>query len=176
MVTALQTVVSRNVDPLEAAVVSVGKIQGGGAFNVIPAEVELVGTIRTLAPEIRDTVVRRMHEMLQGVGAACGVEVALKIESGTPAVINAAEVAEVVRVSAGVVVGAEKVLDAYRTMGSEDAAFFMQAVPGCYCLVGSANAERGLDAPHHNPRFDIDEDVLPLAVETLMGTLRHYLL
>jgi amidohydrolase len=176
MVTALQTVVSRNVDPLEAAVVSVGKIQGGNAFNVIPAEVELVGTIRTLAPQIRDTVVRRMREVLEGVAAACGVEIALKIESGTPAVINAAEVAEVVRASAGAVVGPENVLDAYRTMGSEDAAFLMQAIPGCYFFVGSANPERGLDATHHNPRFDIDEDALPLAVETLMGALGHYLL
>jgi amidohydrolase len=82
----------------------------------------------------------------------------------------------VVRASAGAVVGPENVLDAHRTMGSEDAAFFMQAIPGCYFFVGSANAERGLDAPHHNPRFDIDEDALPLAVETLMGALGHYLL
>ena len=75
----------------------------------------------------------------------------------TPAVINDAEVTGVVRAAAEAVVEPENVLSGERTMGSEDAAFFMQEIPGCYIFLGSANAERGLDAPHHNPRFDFDE-------------------
>ena len=86
------------------------------------------------------------------------------------------EVVEVVHAAAEAIVGSEKIISDERTMGSEDAAYFMQDVPGCYFFVGSANAERGLNAPHHNPRFDIDEGALPLAVATLIHALGHYLL
>jgi amidohydrolase len=82
----------------------------------------------------------------------------------------------VVRAAAEAVVGPGNVSTGERTMGSEDAAYFVQQVPGCYFFLGSANASRGLDAPHHNPRFDIDEDVLPLGVATMMHVLGHYLL
>ena len=176
IVTALQTVVSRNVSPLETAVVTVGTVHGGDAFNVIPAHVELSGTIRTYDPATRETVLRRVREVIEGVAAACGAAAELEIVSLTPAVINDAEVAEVVRAAAEAVVGPENVSSGERTMGSEDAAFFMQEVPGCYFFLGSANAERGLNAPHHNPRFDFDEDALVLGVAVLMHALTHYLL
>ena len=176
VVTALQTVVSRNVSPLESAVVTVGTIHGGDAFNVIPAQVELSGTIRTFNPQVREMVLRRVRAVIEGVAASCGAEAELEIVRLTPAVINDAGVAGVVRAAAEAVVGPENVLSDERTMGSEDAAYFMQDVPGCYFFLGSANAERGLDAPHHNPRFDIDEDVLPLGVAVLMHALAHYLL
>jgi len=176
IVTALQTVVSRNVSPLEPAVVTVGTVYGGDAFNVIPAQVELSGTIRTFSPQVREVVLRRVRELVEGVAASCGATAELEIKSLTPAVVNDAEVAEVVRAAAEAVVGPENVSSGQQTMGSEDAAFFMREIPGCYLFLGSANAERGLDAPHHNPRFDIDEDVLPLGVAVLMHALAHYLL
>ncbi len=175
IVTALQTIVSRNVSPLETAVVTVGSVHGGDAFNVIPAQVELTGTIRTYSPQVKEMVWRRMREVIEGVAAACGVEAELEIVILTPAVINTVEVAEVVRAAAEAVIGPENVFSGERTMGSEDAAFFMQDVPGCYFFVGAANAERGLNAPHHNPRFDIDEDALPLGVAVMMRTLGQYL-
>ena len=176
IVTNLQTIVSRNVSPLETAVVSVGSVHGGDAFNIIPPKVDLTGTVRTYSPEVRETILRRMREMIEGVAAACGAEAKLEIIPLTPAVINDAKVATVVHAAAEAVVGPENVFSGERTMGSEDAAFFMQEVPGCYFFLGSANAERGLDAPHHNPRFDIDEDVLVLGVAVLMKALAHYLL
>jgi amidohydrolase len=176
IVTNLQTIVSRNVSPLETAVVSVGSIHGGDAFNAIPPQVDLTGTVRTYSPEVRETILQRMREMIEGVAAACGAEAKLEVFSLTPPVINDGQVAAVVREAAGAVVGLEKVSSGERTMGSEDAAFFMQEVPGCYFFLGSANAARGLDAPHHNPRFDIDEDVLVLGVAVLMKALAHYLL
>ena len=175
IVTALQTVVSRNVSPLETAVVTVGKVHGGDAFNVIPPRVELAGTIRTYDPSTRETVLRRVRETIEGVATACGAETELDIISLTPAVINNAGVAEVVHAAAEAVVGPKNVSSSVRTMGSEDAAFFIQAVPGCYFFLGSANAERGLNAPHHNPRFDFDEDALPLGVAVMMQALAHYL-
>ena len=176
IVTALQTVVSRNVSPLEAAVVAVGAIHGGNAFNVTPPQVEMTGTIRTYDPATRETVLRRVRQVIEGVAVACGATAELEIIPLTPAVVNDAEVTEVVHAAAQTVVGPENVLSGERTMGSEDASLFMQDIPGCYFFVGSANAERGLDAPHHNPRFDFDEDALPLGVAILMQAVAHYLL
>ena len=176
IVTGLQTVVSRNVSPLEAAVVAVGAIHGGSAFNVTPPQVEMTGTIRTYDPAVRETVLRRVRQVIEGVAVACGATAELEIIPLTPAVVNDAEVTEVVRAAAEAVVGPEIILSGERTMGSEDASLFMQDIPGCYFFVGSANAERGLDAPHHNPRFDFDEDVLPLGVAVLMQAVAHYIL
>jgi amidohydrolase len=176
IVTALQTIVSRNVDPLETAVVSVGSVHGGDAFNVIPPQIDLNGTVRTYSPEIREMVLQRMHEIVEGVAKACGTQAKLEITPLTPALINDAEIARVVRAAAEAVVGPENVTTGERTMGSEDAAFFMREVPGCYFFLGSANAERGLNAPHHNPRFDFDEEALPTGVAVMMHALAHYLL
>jgi amidohydrolase len=176
IVTALQAVVSRNVSPLETAVVTVGTIRGGDAFNIIPPQVDMSGTIRTFSPQVKEMVWQRVREVIERVAAAYGAEAELDISVLTPAVINDAEVARVVRAAAEATIGAENVLSGERTMGSEDAAFFMQDVPGCYFFLGAANAARGLDAPHHNPRFDVDEDVLPLGVAVLVATLARYLL
>ena len=175
IVVALQSVVSRNVSPQETAVVTVGTVHGGDASNIFPARVNLSGTIRTYSPQVREMVLRRVREVIEGVAAACGAEADLDIGSLTPAVTNDAGVAEVVHGAAQAVVGPENVSSDVQTMGSEDAAFFMQQVPGCYFFLGSANAERGLDAPHHNPRFDFDENALPLGVAVMMQTLAHYL-
>jgi amidohydrolase len=176
IVTALQTVVSRNVSPLEAAAVTVGAVHGGGAFNVIPNQVELSGTIRTYSPQVRETVLRRVREVVEGVAAACSATTDVEIVRLTPAVVNDPGVVEVVRAAAEAVVGPENVSSGVRTMISEDAAFFTREVPGCYFFLGSANAERGLGAPHHNSRFDLDEDVLPVGVAVLMHALAHYLM
>ena len=176
IVTALQTVVSRNISPLETVVVTVGTVHGGDAFNIIPAQVDLSGTIRTYSPQVRETVLQRVRKVIEGVAAACGAEAELEIVPSTTAVINDSGIAEVVRVAAEEVVGLENVSSSERAMGSEDAAFFMQEVPGCYLFLGSANAERGLNAPHHNSRFDFDEDALPLGAAVFTHALAHYLL
>jgi amidohydrolase len=156
--------------------VSVCSIHGGDAFNVIPPAVDLGGTIRTYDPQVRETVLQRMREVIESVAAACGATAELEVTRLTPAVVNDAGITEVVRAAAEAVVGPENVSTGERTMGSEDAAYFMQQVPGCYFFLGSSNASRGLDAPHHNPRFDIDEDALALGVATMMHVLGHYLL
>lgn len=175
MVTSLQTVVSRDVSPLETAVVTVGSFNGGDAFNVIPDRVDLSGTIRTYDAGVRETVLRRVRELLEGTAAAHGTSANLKIEHLTPAVVNDPDVTRVVRASAEAAVGPEHVYSGERTMGSEDAAYFTQEVPGCYFFLGSANPQRGLDAPHHNPRFDFDEDVLPVGVAVMVEAILHYL-
>ncbi len=176
VVTALQTVVSRNVSPLDTAVVTVGSIHGGDAFNVIPPDVRMTGTIRTYQPATRERVLQRTREVIEGVAAACGAEAELEITPLTPAVINDPVVTEVVRRAAEAVVGPERVGSGERTMGSEDAAFFMREVPGCYFFLGAANAEKGFTAPHHNPHFDFDEEALVLGLAILAEVGGTYLL
>ncbi|MDI7275362.1 MAG: amidohydrolase [Anaerolineae bacterium] len=171
IITALQTVVSRNVEPLEAAVVTVGSIHGGQAHNIIPAQVDLLGTIRTFSPEVREVVQRRLREVVTGVAQGLGARAELEFPGGTPAVVNDASLAEVVRGAAVSVVGEQNVTASYRTTGSEDAAFYLQQVPGCYFFLGAGNAGRGISAPHHNPHFDIDEDVLPIGVAVFATAL-----
>jgi len=175
IVTTLQSVVSRNVSPLDTAVVTVGSFHGGKAFNVIPDSVELTGTIRTFDDQVRDKVLARVRAIIEGVAAACDASAELQITRLTPAVVNDAEVVDVVHQAAEAILGAEKVISAEPTMGSEDAAFFTEEVPSCYFFVGSANAERGLDAPHHNPHFDFDEAALPIGVAVMTESILHYL-
>jgi amidohydrolase len=175
-VTALQTVVSRNVSPLESAVVTVGSIHGGDAFNVIPPEVEITGTIRTYKPSTREMVLQRVHQVIEGVTSACGARAELQIVPLTPAVINDPAAVEVIQQAAADVLGPEQVRSGQQTLGSEDAAFFMQEIPGCYFFLGASNPEKGVGAPHHNPCFDIDEDILVPGLAILARAAEFYLL
>ncbi len=158
--TALQSITARNVSPLQAAVISVTSLHAGEAFNVIPPYAVMKGTIRTFEPEVRRLVLKRFQEVVEGVAAALGCTVEIHLQMLTPAVSNDAQVTEIVRQAAAKVLPAVHQDLANRTMGSEDMAYFMQAVPGCFFFVGSANAEKGLDAAHHHPRFDFDERAL----------------
>lgn len=159
VVSALQSVVSRNVAPLESAVVSITSLHAGTAFNVIPGRAELLGTIRTLQPSVREVVLERVRALVTGMAPAMGVAAQVDIQPLTPAVVNDPDAVAVVREAAAAVVGAENVVPV-RTMGSEDMSEFLNRVPGCFFFVGSADAARGLDAPHHNARFDFDERAL----------------
>jgi len=164
IVTALQTIPSRNVPPLESSVVSVTSIQGGTAHNIIPPKVELKGTIRTFSPEVREKVLTRFKEIVKGVAESLECSVEIEMFSVTLAVLNDPELTGRVQAVAAKLFP-EAVIDQNEvTMGSEDFAFLVQGVPGCFVLVGSANIEKGLDAPHHHPKFDIDERALESSV------------
>ena len=160
IVTALQSIVSRNVPPLETAVVSVTSIHSGTTFNVIPQTAELQGTIRTFNPEIRKKVLSRFREIATGVADALNCTAEVQIEDVTPAVINDPEITHRVQQVAQQLFPDAKIDTDARTMGSEDMAFMMEDIPGCYFFIGSANSARGLDAAHHHPRFDFDESAL----------------
>jgi amidohydrolase len=170
-VTALQTVVSRNVGALEAAVVTVGMFQSGEAFNVIPDQAMLKGTIRTYDPKVRETVLQRVEDVLKGTARAMGATVVLNFKPLTPAVVNDEAVTNVVQSAVRDVLGPEALDIGMRTMGSEDAAYFLQEVPGCYIFIGSRPTK---DAhPHHHPAFNIDEHALRVGTATVMETLRR---
>jgi len=163
MISSWQGIVSRNVAPLQAAVVSVTSVQGGDAFNVIPQDVDMRGTIRTFLPQVRQGVLDRFQHIAAGVASAMDCEVSIEVKSITPAVVNAPQIARSVQGSAHRLYPKADLEENYQSMVSEDMAFMMQAIPGCYFFVGSANEAKGLNAPHHHPRFDIDEDALPRA-------------
>jgi amidohydrolase len=164
IVNALQSIVSRNVAPLDSAVVSVTQFHGGDAFNVIPQTVELGGTIRTFDLKVRELVLKRVAEITSGIAEALGCQAEFRNTRLTPAVINDSATIRLVQKAARKVLP-DLTLDesAPITMGSEDFAFMMEKVPGCFIFVGSANAERGLDYGHHHPKFDVDERALSQA-------------
>jgi amidohydrolase len=160
IISAAQSIVSREVSPLQSAVISFTSLQAGETFNVIPADARLQGTIRTYDPQVRDRVLRRFRQLVAGVGEAMNCQVELNLESLTPAVTNNPQLAERMAGLAERVLPPGEINRNYRTMGSEDMAFLMQTIPGCFVFVGSANHEQGLDAGHHHPRFDFDESAL----------------
>lgn len=163
LITALQSVVSRDLDPLDAAVVSVTQVSAGDAHNVIPSRATLRGTIRSFKPDVRDQVHRRVEEIAEGVARSMKCRAQVRIRPLTPTVVNDAAIAERLRTLIHDAFPDAHVDSDARTMGSEDMAFFMERVPGCYFFVGSSNPDKGLDAAHHNPKFDFDERALPTA-------------
>jgi amidohydrolase len=171
IVTAIQSIVARNVAPLDTAVVSVTQFHGGDAFNVIPQTVELGGTIRTFKPEVRELVLKRMTEITTGIGESLGCTVEFTNIKLTPAVINDSSTIKLAQKAARTVLPGLTVDEsAPITMGSEDFAFMMEKIPGCFIFVGSANAERGLNFGHHHPKFDVDEQALPMAAALMAQT------
>ena len=161
VVSAAQSIVARNVGPLETAVVSFTMLHSGTAFNVIPQEAALEGTIRTFDLGVRLKVLDRFEGIVRGVASAMGCQVELTVKQLTPALVNADDVAGRVQQTARrVLPDAHHEDSPYLTMGAEDMAFMQEKAPGCYFFVGSADRARGLDYGHHHPKFDFDEDAL----------------
>ena len=177
VIVALQTIASRRVDPLQSVVVTVGAIHAGQACNIIPERVEMRGTVRAMDPDLRERLPAMFEDVVRGVTSALGATYELDYTQGYPVVVNAPAITDLVRTCANAVVGSAGRVVPCQTMGSEDMAFFLRAVPGCFFFLGSANPERGLHHPHHSPRFDFDEDALPLGVEIMTraveATLHH---
>ena len=160
IVNALQTIVARNVSPLDTAVVSVTNIHGGTAFNVIPPEVKLEGTIRTFDSGVRQRIVERLEQIARGVGEGMGCQVEVEVKRITPALVNHESVTSTVQSTARRILNESSLDPDYQTMTAEDMAFMQEKVPGCYFFVGSNNKARGLDYGHHHPKFDFDEEAL----------------
>jgi len=177
LVTALQTIVSRNVSPLDAAVVTVGKITGGTAFNIIAGTAEMRGTVRTFKQETHKRIPELFERVVRGVCEAMGASYTLDYKRQTPPLVNNAEICELVADCAADVVGRDQVIrdDSVRTMGGEDMSYFLERVPGCYFFLGTQNEARGFTHPHHSPRFDLDESALAAGVEIMTRTIKRYL-
>ncbi|MDX2270545.1 MAG: M20 family metallopeptidase [Cyanobacteriota bacterium] len=175
VVMALQTIVSRNVNPLLPAVLSVGSFKAGDVFNVIAPTAELKGTVRTFDAEVAELMPRRIEEVVAGLCQAHAATFELDYQRHYPAVVNDPTIAALVKTVAEQVLGSPSVIHPEMTMGGEDISFFLEKVPGCYFFLGSANAAKGLDFPHHHPRFDFDETALGLGVEIFLRCVETYL-
>jgi len=163
VVSALQRISSRLINPQEPVVVTVGMFHAGTAFNIIPAEAKLSGTTRTFNLDIWNSWVERLEKVVRGVCESMGAEFELKFSKGYPPTINDDSMAEVVRRCAQKVVGGDNVVEPERTMGGEDMSYFLEQSKGCFYALGVGRQEF---TPVHNPRFDFNEDVLALGVET----------
>jgi amidohydrolase len=167
IIVALQTIVSRETSPFAPAVITLGKIAGGSAFNVIADSVDIEGTVRALEQGERERLLRRIDEMARGVAESLRAGAEFTWTAGCPPVVSDAGVASLVRHAAEAAVGADHVDDAQPITVGDDIAFFLDLAPGCYFLVGAGHPEQGPVAPHHSAGFDIDEACLAVGIETM---------
>ncbi len=161
IVTALQTIVSRNVRPTESAVISVTRIESGETYNVIPEYAELWGTTRCFSESVRATIQTRMRTLVEGIASAFGLEANFEFRAGYPATINTPAEALTAAAAAAAVVGDERVhCSLPPTMGAEDFAYFLRERPGCYVWLGTGTST---DCPGlHHPHFDFNDAMLPV--------------
>lgn len=174
VVTALQTVVSRHVNPLQAAVVTVGSFHAGTGHNIVAETATLRGTIRTFDAALRESLVRRLREVAETTCAALGAGCEFRFFPGYPATINDGEMAAFVAEVAADTVGRDNVVRDLVMMGAEDMSYFLRERPGCFFIVGAGNESRGIVHSHHSPRFDIDEDALAIGCELFLRIAERY--
>lgn len=175
IVNALQTIVARNVDPIDSAVVTVGELHAGTAHNVIAASARLSGTVRYFNPKFEGYFGQRIEQIIAGICQSYGATYNFEYWQLYPPTINNAGMAELVRSQAAEVIETSVgIVPECQTMGGEDMSFFLQEVPGCYFFLGSANPDKDLAYPHHHPRFDFDETALGMGVEIFVRCVEKF--
>jgi amidohydrolase len=174
VVTALQSIVSRNISPLDTAVVTVGQLHTGTAFNIIPPRAVLEGTVRTFSREAGRTIPKRFRSIVTGVARSLGGSADIAYVREHDPVVNDAAMADFVREVARDIVGKRNVFDAEPSMGGEDHAAYQAVAPGCYTFIG-AGRTHGEVFPHHHPRFNPDEDVLEIGTALMAEAARRWL-
>lgn len=175
LITQIHSIVSRNVDPLDSGVITIGKISGGTAFNIIPDEVELWGTVRSLTPQIREELKSRLDRTTRGVAQSFGLDYRFDFEYGYPVLLNDPAMSKLVASACSEGIGRENVEVVKPSMGGEDFAYFLEKVPGAFFRLGIRNEERGIVHPYHSSLFDIDEEVLPFGVEMFVRIIDRFL-
>ncbi|QRG65684.1 M20 metallopeptidase family protein [Brevibacillus choshinensis] len=169
----IQSVVSRSINPLQPAVVTVGRIEGGSTFNIIPNEAVMLGTARSLTEETRQRIYSHLQRMVEGISASYGAAGRMEYSWGPPALVNdrakSRYAEKVIRERFGQSVYAD---DLEPTMAAEDFAYYLQRCPGAFIFVGMGGESSAY--PHHHPRFDIDEEVIPQAIELFIELVQRY--
>lgn len=175
IISSLQSIVSRQLNPLDPGVVTVGQFHSGHTYNVIPNSASFAGTVRYFEPGLDGFFPQRLEQHIAGICQSYGATYELDYQQLYPPTINHEGMANLVRsVVETVVETPQNVVPNCQTMGAEDMSFFLQQVPGCYFFLGSANADAGLDYPHHHPRFDFDETALSMGVEIFVRCLERF--
>jgi amidohydrolase len=169
-VNAIQTIASRNVDPAEPVVVTIGKIEGGTAHNIIPEKVKLWGTARTLLPETEDLVIERLEALAKGITESAGGGYTFSFNKGYPSIINTEKEAETVLSTMKKLFGEESALEMRRpVMAGEDFAFYLQHFPGAFFFVGSGSEESGSLYPWHHPKYNVDDRFFEVATPLMVS-------
>ncbi|MFQ5767049.1 MAG: M20 family metallopeptidase [Acidobacteriota bacterium] len=174
VVTALQTIRSRNLPPLAPSVLTVGIFDGGQRFNIIPEQVTMEGTVRTYDGKVRDTVERRMGEILDGITKAGGCSFQLQYDRVTPATINNPALVRMMLPTLKRVVGDANVMEIEPTMGGEDFAYFSNEIPGFYFRLGQVR-EGTTSGGHHTPTFRADDSAIPVGIRAMASVVMDYL-
>jgi amidohydrolase len=174
IISSFQKVISREVDPLDSAVISIGIINAGTAFNIIPEEVHMAGTVRTFDPYNREHIKNRINEFLEGITRGYGGSYSLKYTYGIPAVRNDSKITKKIKKILEHSIGQEAVVEAQPTMGSEDFALFLQQVPGSFIFLGSNNQNEGVVNSLHHPEYTIDEKVISVGVRAFCEIILNY--
>lgn len=176
IVTSLQTLVSRNIDPLDSCVITVGSFHSGNAFNVIPDTAMLVGTVRTFSKETYDRIPGLLTKLVKSVAEGFGASVEIDYIRIDKPTINDPGMADLVRRSVVDVLGEDALTEENtRTMGGEDFSAFLLKVPGCYFFVGSRNEKKGFIHPHHSSYFDFDEEAMRIGLAVMKKSIYNYL-
>ena len=175
LITQIHSIVSRSIAPLDSAVITIGKVSGGTAFNIIPDEVELLGTVRSLTPQVREELKSRLEQVTQGLARSFDLDCRLVFDYGYPALVNDPEMSHLVASACGQGIGEENVEFLRPSMGGEDFAYYLQKVPGSFFRLGCRNEEKGIIHPFHSSRFDIDEEALPFGVEMFARIIDEFL-
>ena len=158
----LQHLVSRNTNPLDTLVVTVGKLTAGTRHNIIAGEALLEGTIRSFSDEVWKKVPEQIERVVKNTAAAYDAEAEIDLVRATPPLVNNQDISNILKISAEKLYGEEVVTKYEKTPGGEDFAYFTQAVPGALAFVGIRNDEKGINSPHHNETFDMDEEALEM--------------
>jgi amidohydrolase len=175
LVTQLQSLISRELPPLESAVLTIGRFQAGTASNIIPEEAVLEGTLRTLRPDIRKKIVIRLEELVKGVAQSCGILATLEVIEGYPVLVNDSKLVKHTAACAGDVLGADKVHSGLPRMGAEDFAYFCQKWGGVMVGLGCHDPHKGFQYGLHSPYFNIDERALEVGTRLFAHVLTQYL-
>ncbi|KMY53894.1 peptidase M20 [Bacillus sp. FJAT-27231] len=171
----IQQIISRNVNPLDSAVISVGAFHGGDAFNIIPEKVEIKGTVRTFRTEVQEMIERKMESILHSLCEAAGASYQYQYIKGYPPVINHAAETAFVRSCAEDILGTDHCYITEPLMVGEDFSYYLQHVPGTFFLTGAGNPEKNAVYPHHHPMFDIDERAMLHAGKILASAAWRFL-
>ena len=158
----LQHLVSRNTNPLDTLVVTVGKLTAGTRYNIIAGEALLEGTIRSFSDEVWKKVPEQIERVVKNTAATYSAEAEIDLFRATPPLVNNQDISDILKISAEKLYGEEVVIKYEKTPGGEDFAYFTQAVPGALAFVGIRNDEKGINSPHHNETFDMDEEALEM--------------
>jgi len=176
VVIALQTIVSREIDPLAAVVLSLGTIKGGYRENIIADEVEIKGTVRTLSPEIRAAMPERIERIVKGVCDSLRADFTFTYEAGYPVLVNDSAMTYLVERVGQRVLGMGNVLRAPApSMGGEDFSYIAERVPSCFFYLGALNPEKECHYPIHHPKFNFDEEAIPYGMAMLVEACLEYL-